>query len=594
MDQELEAKRLHALAGLNVLDTESDSDFDAITRLVSNVFNAPVSLISLVDKDRLFFKSGVGVDIKELDRKDTFCSTAITSREALIVNDASKDERFNKADLVVNEPHFRFYAGVPLITSQGFAVGTLCFTDTKVRPDLSAKELSVLTQLANITIQNLEMKAGHGDIEWHCGLQSEKVALSQLDDWIQHGTTDEISLIALEVFDSRYVSVIKASQGLKFYDALEKLIAQKIIHAQPPNSITYGLGAMRFICVVPEAIQATSDQAITEFLNAISKSIKIQGQMLTPDISMGILPVARKKTIDAQSLIREAVSSLEQARASSQRVVKFDCQQDYCIDQQFRLISELPKALYDRDQFYLEFQPIINVQSMHCTGVECLMRWKHPTQGQISPETLISWIEKLPIMQTLTQRVLALAVESFQELSAIGWDLHFAINISAFDLISDDVHEEIKKTLKVIGKERLVIEVTETAVIDDFEKIHRGMDRLKMSNIDLHIDDFGVGQSSLSYLARLPAKAIKLDQSFIIDARKNPNNVLVVKSICALAKKLNLNIVIEGVEDTKGIQLAKNFGGTFLQGYGISHPLKMPDLCDWLSITKYEPTTQCI
>lgn len=184
MNQVYEVKRINALHNLNVLDTQRDGDFDQITKMVSTIFEAPISFVSMVDSDRLFFKSGYGTDAKEIDRTDSFCSVAIEQEAPLVVEDACADDRFSNAALVKGEPHFKFYAGIPLRTEQGYPVGTLCFVDTKVRSALGLDELGKLEELGRLTMRLLELKAKHESLDCKAMLPTEAVAINQLSSII--------------------------------------------------------------------------------------------------------------------------------------------------------------------------------------------------------------------------------------------------------------------------------------------------------------------------------------------------------------------------------------------------------------------------
>jgi hypothetical protein len=150
---ESEAKRLEALRSLHLLDTPPEERFDRLTRIASRLFDTPISLFTLVDEDRQWFKSRVGVDATETPRHVSFCSHAILQPEALVVHDALQDERFANNPLVVGSPRIRFYAGAP-VRVDGEAVGTLCLIDTKPRSP-SADEIALLTDLASLVQSEL-------------------------------------------------------------------------------------------------------------------------------------------------------------------------------------------------------------------------------------------------------------------------------------------------------------------------------------------------------------------------------------------------------------------------------------------------------
>lgn len=169
-----ERKRLAALRSYRVLDTEAQASYDDITRIASSITLAPMALISLVDSERQWFKSSVGVAVSETPRAVSFCSHAIENPETvMVVNDATKDQRFATNPMVTDAPHVRFYAGAPLVGTDGYAVGTLCVIDRKPR-ELDRAQLDSLSALARLVVMQLEyrrlacdLKEMHADLEQH-------------------------------------------------------------------------------------------------------------------------------------------------------------------------------------------------------------------------------------------------------------------------------------------------------------------------------------------------------------------------------------------------------------------------------------------
>lgn len=153
-----EADRLAALQSYGILDTDFEESFDRITRLAANLFDTPISLVTLVDEKRQWFKSVVGFDIRETSRDVAFCSHAIRGNDVFVVADAERDERFCTNPLVTGDPKIRFYAGAPLNTREGFSLGTICVIDRVAREPLDAERVQALQDFSGLVVELLETR----------------------------------------------------------------------------------------------------------------------------------------------------------------------------------------------------------------------------------------------------------------------------------------------------------------------------------------------------------------------------------------------------------------------------------------------------
>ncbi|WP_263264496.1 PAS domain S-box protein [Pseudomonas entomophila] len=199
---EPEQIRLRLLRALNLLDTEPEPEFDRITRLLARALNVPIALVSLIDEHRQWFKSAVGLDVRETPREIAFCDHAIRQREPLVVNDATQDLRFANNPLVRSAPNIRFYAGYPLRTSDGYALGTLCAIDSRPR-ELSPDQRQILTDLAELVVREVRLR------------EASLLSRSHL----------EISEARIETAEDRFRSVFEsAGPGMAVSDALGGLV----------------------------------------------------------------------------------------------------------------------------------------------------------------------------------------------------------------------------------------------------------------------------------------------------------------------------------------------------------------------------------
>lgn len=153
-----EAVRLATLVNYGILDTDFEETYDRITRIAANIFGVPIALVSLVDGYRQWFKSAYGLEVRETPREIAFCSHAILGREVFMVPDATVDPRFSSNPMVVNDPGIRFYAGAPLVTPEGHALGTMCVIDREIRAPLSESQRQTLTDLAGVVMDLMEAR----------------------------------------------------------------------------------------------------------------------------------------------------------------------------------------------------------------------------------------------------------------------------------------------------------------------------------------------------------------------------------------------------------------------------------------------------
>jgi len=153
-----ESERLATLYNYGVLDTDFEERFDRLTRIAGAVFGTPIVLISLIDKDRQWFKSALGLNVRETARDISFCTHAIKGTEVFIVKDAQEDSRFKQNPLVTGDPHIRFYAGAPLLSRQGYALGTFCVIDNQPRTDFTATQQQLLQDFSGAVVDFFEMQ----------------------------------------------------------------------------------------------------------------------------------------------------------------------------------------------------------------------------------------------------------------------------------------------------------------------------------------------------------------------------------------------------------------------------------------------------
>lgn len=236
--------------------------------------------------------------------------------------------------------------------------------------------------------------------------------------------------------------------------------------------------------------------------------------------------------------------------------------------------DELQLALQNNN-LILHYQPQIDISSGKLLGVEALVRWLHPQHGMISPDRFISIAEQGGVINKLTHWVIEQAVEQEQQWQRKGLNIPVSVNISAVDITSLTLPEQVAKLLadKKLDPTQLTLEVTESALMGKLVTSLDILTRLRLKGLDLSIDDFGTGYSSLSQLHRVPFTELKIDQSFVSMMTEDEEARAIVRTCIILGHELKMKVVAEGVETAKQLALLKQMNCDIAQGYFISRPI---------------------
>ncbi|GAA2520900.1 putative bifunctional diguanylate cyclase/phosphodiesterase [Winogradskya humida] len=238
------------------------------------------------------------------------------------------------------------------------------------------------------------------------------------------------------------------------------------------------------------------------------------------------------------------------------------------------LLGELRQALDADDQIVVHYQPKVAVTDGRLVGVEALVRWEHPQRGRIAPDAFIPIAENTTLIRTLTTKVMTAAITQTRAWAANGLHIPVAVNLSARCLTDPDLPHQVLALLaaNAVPPSLLHLEITESAVMTDPQRAMLVLRDLRDAGIQLSLDDFGTGHSSMSYLQRLPVDELKIDRSFIKDLVTNRGDQVLVRSLIDLAHNLGLRVVAEGVEDEQSLGLLRELGCDVAQGYHLGRP----------------------
>jgi EAL domain-containing protein (putative c-di-GMP-specific phosphodiesterase class I) len=287
---------------------------------------------------------------------------------------------------------------------------------------------------------------------------------------------------------------------------------------------------------------------------------------------------------DAEELFRNAQFAVKQAKQSGRPQV-YEPREASLARRRFSIETELRRAL-DRDALSLFYQPLINLKTGEVAGFEALARWTHDDRGEISPSEFIPVAEESGLILTLGRWAMDKAAATLA-----SWDrdagellpLYVGVNLSAIQVARDDIAAMVASALRSSGLtgDRLTLELTESAIVQDPRRATRVFDALKALDATVAMDDFGTGYSSLAYLQRLPIDVLKIDRSFVSGMMIDPDSVAIVRAVLSLAEALGMSTTAEGVESRELAMTLATLGCASGQGYFFAKPLAADQAVDF-------------
>jgi diguanylate cyclase (GGDEF)-like protein len=342
------------------------------------------------------------------------------------------------------------------------------------------------------------------------------------------------------------------------------------------------LGGDEFAVLLPGIRSPEAAVEVARQLSsALDEPFTLEGVAVRTEPSIGVA-LYPEHGGDADALLQRADVAMYLAKGTRSRWALYDEHEDAHDVEGLSLMADLRNAL-DGDELALAYQPKLDPSRRLVVGVEALLRWEHPTRGAVPPAEFIPTAEHTDLMAPLTRFVLATALAQAQSWRAAGHDLDVAVNVSVGDL-THELADALPALLAsaAMPAERLTLEVTETGVMTDPLRAAAVLARLAGIGVNISIDDFGTGQSSLAYLKRLPIHELKIDRSFVAGMIASDDDATIVRSTLRLGHDLGLRVVAEGVESHEQVSALAEMGCDVVQGYAIGRPCGPEELAQWL------------
>lgn len=407
--------------------------------------------------------------------------------------------------------------------------------------------------------------------------------VKDLTQIINSSNTKEFSLLNVNV---NHLGEINKSLGHNVGDCVIKEIANRLDNIESEVQI-YHIGGDEFIIFSKAAQRSQIEKLIAQVAKKLAPPYRNDVMALELKVTIGVV-IFPQQAKTADELLQKSDTAMQTAKTNRRSHQFYDPSQDIDTLEQLSLMNDLNVAIRN-NQLLLYYQPKVNLKTGLVESLEALVRWQHPEIGLVPPIKFIPIAERTGQINPLTYWVIEEALSQYAKWQNINIDLKIAVNISAETLKAEGFFEfvcDLTQRYKV-PVDALVLEITESAVVDDPEKAIALLLKFKQEGFKLSIDDYGTGYSSLAQLKDLPINELKIDMSFVRNLPNNKGDKIIVRSTIELAHNMGLTVVAEGVENEEAMNWLREANCETAQGYYISRPLPSDELEEWLSTSPF-------
>jgi diguanylate cyclase (GGDEF)-like protein len=398
-------------------------------------------------------------------------------------------------------------------------------------------------------------------------------------------TPTAVAILLIDLVRFKYVNDL---MGHHTGDLLLKDVVSRIAGEVRESDTLARLGGDEFVVILPDTDTEQARQVAEKIIQAMEGEFEVEGHKLTASVSIGITLMPEHGD-DVEMLLRHADNAMYSAKENRVGYVIYDPAKTDDIAQAKRSLNGVLNEDIEQNDLYLVYQPVIEMETSRVSYIETLIRWRQPDGKILMPESFIRVAEQSGLIRQLSEWVIETACRELAVLQQDTPGLCAGINLSMHDLHDFHLLEKIRSALDKyqLMPEALLLEITETGVMRDPNQVIKTLDQLASFGVKLSIDDFGTGHSSLLHLRRLPVHTLKVDKSFVIDMNNDDENASIVRATIDLAHSLGLSVTAEGVESAVVLQMLKEMGCDFCQGYYVGKPVNLDEIRQWLSARRH-------
>ncbi|MCP3463803.1 GAF domain-containing protein [Bradyrhizobium sp. CCGUVB23] len=524
--------------------------------------------------------------------------TAFRTRQPCISNDYLNDDRVAAFHAIVRNDRARSGAAFPLIAHDQ-AVGVMIYMSTE-HAAFTGEFVELLQRLAdnvsfamenfdradekNKADERIEYLASHDSLTNLPNRETFNGLLrAAIDTALRHEHRFALLFIDLDRF-----KVINDSLGHEAGDLLLLEVADRLRSALRASDVVARLGGDEFVVILDQCGEIDDVQRIaTGLLTALAQPMELAGHECHTTASIGIAMYPANGA-DAQTLTKNADMAMYLAKEDGKNGYRFFSKEVKTQSiERLSLESALRRAL-EREQFALNYQPKVDIETGQITGVEALLRWTHPELGSISPAQFIPLAEETGLIVPIGRWVLKEACAQ-----AMAWQrrgllpLSMAVNLSPRQFADEHLLQDVDEALAASGMSPVLLqlEVTESMMMRNVGRALKVLDAIQSRGIRLAIDDFGTGYSSMSLMKHFPIDTIKIDRSFVRDLPHDSEDQAIAQAIISMGKALGMTVVAEGVENAEQEAFLRTHGCDEMQGYLIAKPLPARQMAELLRPT---------
>lgn len=404
----------------------------------------------------------------------------------------------------------------------------------------------------------------------------------------RRGTMVAVAYLDLDGF--KYVNDVHSHN---LGDDVLVTIAGRLSDAMRESDTLARIGGDEFVIVLTDLTNATGcDRSLTRLLEAVADPIIINEVLINVTVSIGVTIYPQDDLISDQLLRHAGQAMFIAKQAGKNRTHYFDIEKDTKIKNLHEELQAIKSALR-QDEFVLHYQPKVNMSSGKIVGAEALIRWEHPEQGTLSPAHFLPLIEEDELSIEVGEWVIHTALSQIESWQHTGINLPVSVNVGALQLIQDNFIDRLQVILNRfpdVDPSQLELEILETNGLNDMNHVSHVIRTCNQLGVNFSLDDFGTGYSSLTYLKRLPAQFLKIDQSFVRDMLDDPEDMAIVKGIIGLADAFGIEVIAEGVETDEQIRVLLACGCELAQGFGFARPMPATELPVWINAWELKNT----